>query len=159
LMFCCFSPALSALKSGPQSASFIEVANPRRLGRPHLSKWDLGLDDVNSLHTRTPMSTAKVQGQRKRPTRGSTGAGPPLVTSQYPTKTMGANKIFVANVVIAQRRTHTKSILNLVFNERAPRENRFVVLRLLRFISLHWPARRVQRCAIHGCANLERFGA
>jgi len=50
---------------------------------------------------------------------------------------MGANKIFVANVVIAQRRTHTKSILNLVFNERAPRENRFVVLRLLRFISLH----------------------
>jgi hypothetical protein len=58
------------------SASFIEVAAM------------LGLDDVNSLacthahpthpsHPPHTMSTAKVHGQRKRPTRCSTGAGPP----------------------------------------------------------------------------------
>lgn len=43
---------------------------------------------------------------------------------------------FVANVVIAQRRTYTEFQINflkghlktLVFNERAPREDRFVVL-------------------------------
>jgi hypothetical protein len=54
--------------------------------------------------------------------------------SQYPPKTMGVNKIFVANVVIAAvkggRTQNYKSILkgHLGFNERAPREDRFVVL-------------------------------
>ena len=37
---------------------------------------------------------------------------PPDQMSQYPTKTMGVNKIFVANVVIAQRRTHTEFQIN-----------------------------------------------
>jgi hypothetical protein len=73
---------------------------------------------------------------------------------------MGVNKIFVANVVIAQRRTHTDFQMNsllkvwAVFDERHRARTVLWCTRLLRAKGCIG-----QRgvCNAHGCANLEKL--